>query len=268
MKNFLMILAMVPSLVMSVERSSDISEWSEIKVEKGYILSIDLHKNKSCSKIWTKQISEFKKMNPHIKNPNMIIVDQKIKVQNCKVLVKEVSKKIVEEIKGAVISKKVSELKELNYFAGIFVGGSVLSGMSNDTAKSGHNIGIKFGRNIKHKGNTASLGLGYLRNVSTTSDENNTLGVYKLTSHLFTLEGSYLFNQGVISIGPMITGILSPDVSLNESPQVQHFAVYAGVNSVFNISNKYQLEMNVQQRVDKLDRTNILGNVGIRINFN
>jgi hypothetical protein len=85
---------------------------------------------------------------------------------------------------------------------------------------------------------------------------------------MFTLEGSYLFNNGIIGVGPMVTGVLSPDASMTEAQRQEPFAVYAGINSLLKISPKYQFEMNAQQRIDRLGRTNILGNIGFRINFN
>ena len=94
---------LVPQLLWanSHSRSDEIQKWVDVNPEKGYILSVDLHHEKMCSKIWTKQLREFKKMNPHIKDPNMILVHQKIKVQDCRVEIKEVPQVALEEIKNS-----------------------------------------------------------------------------------------------------------------------------------------------------------------------
>jgi len=68
----LLLLTLVPQLLWVQSRSPEIKRWVEVIPERGYVLSIDLHNEKMCSNIWSKQIKEFSKMNPHIKNPDLI----------------------------------------------------------------------------------------------------------------------------------------------------------------------------------------------------
>lgn len=63
-KKVILITTLLAQNSMAIAQSSDIQSWEEKIIPKGYILSLDLQKNMECGKIWSKQIKEFKKMNP------------------------------------------------------------------------------------------------------------------------------------------------------------------------------------------------------------
>lgn len=87
-----------------VKRNENIQNWEPIVVEKGFILSNDLYYKRLCSKVWKKQIPEFHKRNPHIKNVNKFWPGDKITIQICKDFEKkqEESKKKVRKVKKIV----------------------------------------------------------------------------------------------------------------------------------------------------------------------
>lgn len=64
-------------------RTNKILDWEEVNVKKGFILSNHLYHENYCINIWDKQIPEFIKQNPHIKNPDNIAIGSRIKVQRC-----------------------------------------------------------------------------------------------------------------------------------------------------------------------------------------
>ena len=134
---------LLTNLAWANSHSEEIQKWVDVKPQKGYILSVDLHNEKMCSKIWTKQIAAFKKMNPHIKNPDLILINQDIKVQDCRVEVQEVALKEIE-------SKVAEQPKEKHkWFVGVFGGVSMLGGTNKDTAKNGYSFGMKVGTERK-----------------------------------------------------------------------------------------------------------------------
>lgn len=91
----------------SNDRSSDIIEWNDFRTQKGFILSTNLVKEQYCSKIWTKQIYEFLKMNKNIKNVNEIKKNIKIKIQKCKKLE---NKNEIKESESIEIKKEIVEI--------------------------------------------------------------------------------------------------------------------------------------------------------------
>lgn len=66
-----------------LENTDNVIEWRKHTVKKGYILSRDLVNLKKCNLIWTKQILEFQKMNPEVRNVNVLETDKDIWVQKC-----------------------------------------------------------------------------------------------------------------------------------------------------------------------------------------
>lgn len=241
--------------------NSNIQEWKEITVKKGYILSIDLHREQQCSKIWTKQIKEFKKMNPHIKNPDMILVNQKIKVQSCVVNISEVSKE--EKINPAKLIKHKPQ-----WFFEAFAGVSSLGSTDTDTSKKGHSLGFKFGENLLYKQNEISWAVGYLRNDARTKDDNDKLGVYEITSHLITLEGAlHIPFTSKWSFGPELMMAMGNDVSMSDSNKSANFGIFGGLDLLYKIKKDVSIKLNADQRLDDMSRSNVLANLGIKINF-
>lgn len=100
----------------SITRSSDIVEWNDMFTKKGFILSVNLVKEQYCSKIWTKQIYEFLKMNKNIKNVNEIKKNIKIKIQKCKKLELSNNNEIVEQKKDELKREIIEIDKKINSF--------------------------------------------------------------------------------------------------------------------------------------------------------
>jgi hypothetical protein len=260
MKKILLAL-LIPNLVFAGQRSEEIQNWVEVTPQKGYILSVDLHNEKMCSKIWTKQVKEFKKQNPHIKDPNVILVNQKIKVQDCRVQIKEVEQPVLEQVKAEAVEKP-------EWFVGAFGGLSMLGSRSDDTAKNGHNLGIKIGKKFKVDDKKISLAAGYLYNQSKTTDNNNSLGVYEVTTEMFLLEASLLSQMSEkFELGPKVMMVAGKDISLTEQQDSRAVGLYVGAEALYKLSKKVDLELNLQQRIDELSRVNALGNIGIRVSF-
>lgn len=258
----LFILCLAPSLLWANERGVDIQKWVEVTPPKGYVLSLDLHHEKMCANIWSKQIKEFSKMNPHIKNPDLILVNQKIQVQDCRIEEKEVQ--AVAEIK----EEKPSKSKDDSWFIGAYAGASLLGAKSGDTAKSGYTMGVKVGRSIELKNKTLSLAGGYLYNQMETRDRDNNLGAYEITTKALTAEAALHYAMSEkLKLGPKALILAGKDVSFSESQASQNVSAYLGADGLYNLSRNLDLEMNIQQRVDDWSRVNILGNLGLRVSF-
>lgn len=90
------------SSINPVKRNENVIGWEPIVVEKGFILSNDLYYKRLCSKVWNKQIPEFHKRNPHIKNVNKFWPGDKITIQICKDLEKKQEKKKYRKVKKIV----------------------------------------------------------------------------------------------------------------------------------------------------------------------
>ena len=270
MKYLLLALVLTPGLVFADERFSEIQSFKETIPEKGYILSVDLHEKKMCSKIWTKQISEFKKNNPQIKNPDFILVHQKIKVQDCRRV--KLKPKVYALKKAtpplAYESKEKIEESRPSWFFGIFGGMSFLGGKSDDTAKNGYNVGYKLGKNFFIGDNTLGLSVGYFRNFAETVKSNNPLGDYQTERSIFTLEMSSVQKLGSsFHLGPVFTVVAGKDISLREKEVNTRVGAYFGLASLFDLTKKFQLELNGEQRIDDTSRLNLLTNLGVRFNF-
>lgn len=252
---------LIPNFVWAGQHSSEIQKWTEFTPQKGYILSVDLHQEKMCSKIWTKQLSEFKRRNPHIKDPNMILVNQTILVQDCRVQIQEVSAPVLEQTKQVVNEKP-------KWFMGVFTGMSGVGSKSDDTSKSGYNLGVKVGQKFSVDNKKASLALGYLYNKVKTRDDNDSLGVYEVATDMLTLEGSLLYKMNQkFELGPKLMLVAGKDISLMEKEENRALGAYVGAEGLYQLSEKLDLELTLQQRLDDLSRVNAMGNIGLRLSF-
>lgn len=72
-----------PTAKSDIIRSDNIIRWEEFKVMKGFVLSNYLYDHRGCSRIWTKQVVEFQKKNPHIADPDVIGIGEVITMQLC-----------------------------------------------------------------------------------------------------------------------------------------------------------------------------------------
>lgn len=158
--------------------------------------------------------------------------------------------------------------RKSQFFLGFFGGASFLGERVDDTAKSGYNLGIKFGRNFYFGEKTLCLSLGYLQNSERTIDMGNKLGSYSVESSFFIIDFSLMnrfsssFNLGIVG-----TLLADQDTSLREKNVNQLFGPYVGVGSIIELNKLFQLEINAEQRVDELSRLNLFTNLGVRFIF-
>lgn len=80
---FLFVLQTMAQTKSETRSSSDIKDWDEVIVEKDFILSNSLQYHRFCNDVWGKQIEEFKKQNPHIKDVDKFNIGDRIKLQAC-----------------------------------------------------------------------------------------------------------------------------------------------------------------------------------------
>jgi hypothetical protein len=248
--------------------SDVIQKWDNQVAEKGYILSLDLLNNKKCSKIWTNQIKAFLRENPHVMDANLILVNEKIKVQDCKIQIEEAPKQVESApvVEPVQVVKAQDFLSEPNWFVGVFGGLSKLGGRSDDTAKEGSSLGIKVGQVIPlTKYQKLSWALGFMENNSETTDSNNILGAYEVKSRMFTGEAEYLFSVWKLALGPKAMIVAGDDTSFREQGDKKPLGLYLGAALLAPITQSLDFEVDFQQRAE--DRLNILGNIGLRFNF-
>ena len=252
MKYLLPLLLIIPAI-----SSAEALKWEEVRVKKGYVLSIDLDK-KECKNIWTKRIPEFKLKNPLVKDPDFLSIDENILVQNC---IKDPV--IIEEF-----SNTIEDQQLIFPYISVYTGSSYLSETPSDTKKIGYNLGIKLGYDLKLFGDYLRIGLaaGYLQVNSKTIG--NSDKSYEVKSHLYNIEAH--INREVSEkshVGGMINLVMGDDVSLRESSAGQKAGVYLGVENLYKLSSKIELETNLQHRLDELSRFNFLFNLGLKYNF-
>lgn len=252
MKYLLPLFLIIPTI-----SSADTFKWEEVKVKKGYILSLDLDK-KECKNIWSQRIPEFKLKNPLIKDPDVLFIDDNILVQNC---IPE-----SEPIKESGINIEDQQL--IFPYLSLYTGGSYVSETSADTKKLGYTLGIKLGYDLKLFNDYLRIGLaaGYLQvNSKTVGDSDRS---YEVKSHLYNIEAH--INREVSEkshVGGMINLVMGEDISLRESAAGQKVGVYLGVENLYKLSSKIELETNLQHRLDELSRFNFLFNLGLKYNF-
>lgn len=264
MKKFLIALLLTLSIPLHAQPSEDIKSWKEIIPNKGYVLSLDLQNEKHCLKIWSKQIYKFKEKNPHVKNPNKLSIKKKIWVQSCTEDLTNITTD--PEFKSLPREEKKEILNQ--WFLGLYAGYHGLGKGNNDTEKDGHNLGVKAGYSFIGNNQTLSFSLGLLRNQLTTKDRQNDLGAYRVETNLITLETDWLFHMGSkFKMGPVLTLIAGEDVSFTEFNDKKTLGAFGGVDALFSLTKKMQLELNVQQRIDSWERFNMMGNLGLRFNF-
>ena len=247
---------------LALAKSSEITEWKQVDVKKGYILSIDIQNNE-CAQIWSKQIKEFKKKNPHIKNPNKIRVGAKLQVQSCKP--KDVAQ--IEQSRPKNVSKEDHDVMALNQFIEVYGGISNLANDGSDSGKSGQIIGIRLGYELLvHGSHAIAIGLGYFKNSMETSDSNRPQ--YKIDNHLASLDVHYnKFLSDRFRLGGLINLVGGNDVSLSDSDKGQRVGLYGGLEGLVMMNKNIDLTLSIQQRLDEISRQNTMSTLGLKFNF-
>jgi hypothetical protein len=243
------------------ERKLEIQKWDTVTAEKGYILSNDLFFNKMCSKIWTKQVQEFKKENPHIKNPDLILIDETIKVQDCRMQEADVA--MVEDKEEVVVVKK--EKKKSPYFAIVSAEYNTANEKGANVRNEGGGLKIELGRYFEMKEDQKiKASLGMLFNKTNFDDGDGSKSERIVT----TLDGSYLFKMSEnIHLGPAVGMFLSPKTTFETYPNSKDdaLAVFVGGNAEYKLSEKIHVDFKLQNAVD--NRVNVMTSLGLGYNF-
>lgn len=251
------------SLAFAGERTVEIKKWEELNAPKGFILSNDLHFVKMCSKIWTFQIKEFKKQNPHVKDPNVISINQKIKVQDCRM--EEVAKPTESPVivSSPIKEKSVKSEESKNLFAIISAEYNSANSYDKDTKKDGYGLKIEAGKifSIKHQ-EEIKASVGLLVNQTKSSEK-----IDKMISVNITADGAYLFKvSDKVKLGPnlgLLAGNKAEIKDRDKSPA--DIQAFMGVNGVFKLTDKFSIDAKVGNALE--NRLHLLTTVGLQFNF-
>lgn len=243
MKNFLTILSIIFVNNLTAE-DLGIKKYDTLKVEKGYILSIDLQ-DKKCKNIYLNQIPHFLKKNKHIKDPNIIVIGDTLIVQDCT----SPSRKI----RYSHFHKE-----DKNHF---FIG--INTGYSSSSSKNGYNMGLKLGYLMESSRLYSSIAIGANRNVSKTKGSPPT-GIYEINTDSLDL---------VISIGKSFSNhklglnsriLYGEDLSYEYINLKESFAQQIGLEYIYRVNNKFNIESSLEKRLDKNIK---FLNLGVRYAF-
>lgn len=248
-------------------KQPDITGWDDVKAKKGDIVSIQIQKN-DCSQIWSKQIKEFKKKNPHIKDPNKIKIGEKLSIQSCK----KVSQKNEEPVsiqKSHNDSEYESDSIHLNRFIAIYGGINSLNEDSGDSGKKGSQIGIKLGYELLLiDDKVISAAIGYSQHHMESNDSHGKSPEFAIDNKLINLELHY---QKYLSrswrLGGLLNLVSGKDVSFREKNSSQNVGLFGGVEALYSINKKWDIDVNIQQRIDELSRQHLMSNLGLKYNF-
>lgn len=258
----LMSLIFFVSSSLSYAKQAEIVEWNNVDVKKGYILSLDIQKNE-CDKIWSKQIKEFKKQNKHIKNPDLIRIGKKIKVQSC------IKKNQPEKQLSQNENKESSDVVKLSQYVSVFGGLSSLAEDSmSDSGKKGYLIGVKLGYEIVISGDHGiAIDLGITKHRM-ESDDNNNRPEYRVDNNIINLGLHYnKFISSKMRLGGIINLATGQNISFRENGNDQYLGLFGGIEALYEINKKWDFEANIQQRIDELSRQHIISNIGIKYNY-
>jgi hypothetical protein len=256
----LTVLASSLSFASSHERHPEIQKFDEFKAPKGYVLSVDLHYTKMCSKIWTEQIKEFKKQNPTIKDPNIIAINQHIKVQDCRIQEAEVLEEVIAEAPAQ--TKQVAKKEERKRELFLLLSGQLNKAAegSGNFANEGEGLKLEIGKYFKmSETRQVKASLGVLFNNTRMIDSDD-----KFSQIVGTGDVSYLFKlSNKVQLGPNL-GILTGNGFVNESNQ-KSLAGFAGVNLDYSLSEKFLIDVKVQNALES--RQNIYTTFGLGYKF-
>lgn len=267
MKKLALLILLASQLNYAQERQSEIVKWTEVLPQRGYILSLDLWNEKMCSKIWSKQIAEFKRHNQEVKDPDLILVNQKIMVQDCRVEIKPVAVQVPPVFEAPVVAETMTETKGPGRFLEVLAGGSVIDAKDDNLARSGYSLGARIGTELAlSEQSFLDLAVGGLFNSSKTSGG---FGQYQINSFVGTLEGAVDFSLDQDwQLGPKLTVLASDkDISLSQKDNGQRIGLYGGGNLLYRFNPDLSMELEVLQRLDQSPELNLLSNLGLRIGF-
>lgn len=172
------------------------------------------------------------------------------------------------EIESELNQPEVKESIQKISFISLGVGANFLGETDSDTGKNGNSISIKIGKEMIATDKKLKLSLGYMFNSSETKDSNNSKGVYQINSNFLEVEGSYLKRfSDKIALGPKIELIGGDDVNLSDGSTNDSVGLLLGGEVEYSLSKKYDLTLDIKQRVDKTNRVNMFINFSLKINW-
>lgn len=256
----LSVLASSLSFASSHERHPEIQKFDEFKAPKGYVLSVDLHYTKMCSKIWTEQIKEFKKQNPTIKDPNIIAINEHIKVQDCRI---EEAPVVAEEAAApapAAQKAAIKEQRKRDLFVLLSAQLNKASKGNDNEANEGAGMKLEIGKYFRLSDDRmVKASLGVLSN-NTTMD-NSREKHYQIVG---TGDASYLFKMSEnLNLGPNL-GFITGNGFVDKENE-RSLAAFAGVNLDYSLGEKFMLDLKVQNALES--RSNIYTTFGIGFKF-
>lgn len=258
-KKIALLTAFISSFAVAQERIVEIQKFDEFKAPKGYVLSVDLHYTKMCSKIWTEQIKEFKKQNPSIKDPNIIAINQKIKVQDCRI---EEDPVMAVEATPAPIDQKavVKDQRKRNLFILLSAELNKASKGNDNESNEGAGVKLEIGKYFRLSDDRmVKASLGVLSN--NTKMENSSEKHYQIVG---TADASYLFKMSEnLSLGPNL-GFIGGNGFVNKENE-KMLSAFAGVNLDYSLGEKFMLDLKVQNALES--RSNIYTTFGIGFKF-
>lgn len=230
--------------------------------QKGYILSIDLAK-KQCEKIWSKQISIFKKNNPHIKDPNVLSIGKEIQVQNCMKEIQSQAPLNQEQNQKQVSVKKDQKASQKSGFF-ISIGKELNSIDKKDSDEGKHGSGIRFDigkRFYQKESSEIKTSLGIILN------ETNTDSDLKIEKKLLSLNIGYLYSLGSrIKIGPNAEILYnSVGATFKNQPDRKSLNPYIGINGDIFLSKDLFLDLKIGKSLN--DRLDFVNSISIGIDF-
>lgn len=249
--------------IKATKRYQEIQDWKTVKTKQGYILSNDLYYVQKCSPTWDIHVKEFKKENPHIKNPNVLSIGQIIKVQTC--FKEEVVEVVKEEVKEVVQAPK--EEKKSNIIM-------IVSAEHNKAAASGgkfesEGLGLKV-EAVKYlklqEDRLVKLSAGVLLNETKLNNNGTFNREDKNKQVALTGDAAYLFKvNDKLQIGPNLGLLVGQRVSFAQEEDSSNVAAFAGVNVGYKLSEKLALDVKVQNAIES--RANVMSTLGLEFNF-
>jgi len=277
-KNIILILTL-SQFAFAADPESGIKSWDDLTVSKGYVLSVDLQK-KECPNIWSKQIKLFKQENPAVKDPNLLSINQKIKVQSCQVEVAgpvmekapEVMPKEAEvlppapKVETPVVQAVVKE-KEAKNLVQISAESNSIQAQDGDSAKAGYGVKLELGRHFETtEGQDLKVSLGILWN-RTKSIQGQAVTDLQLLDP--TLDLAYTFKvSDDFKLGPALSVIYDlSDATFRDvtSANTQTVGVYGGADLGLRLNSTLGLDAKVLNALE--NRTNLIETLGLEINF-
>lgn len=93
--------------------SKNISKWEKVEIKKDFILSNSLMHHRFCRDVWGKQMIEFKKKNPHIKDVNKFEIGDIVELQLCTDFkFKPIGEDLKKDIEGSFSVVELEPIKE------------------------------------------------------------------------------------------------------------------------------------------------------------